>query len=330
MVFPPHSTHSLQPLDVVMFAPLSTSYSSQLLQYLHTSQGLVPVAKADSFLLFWAAYTDSFTRKNIFKAFEASGVEPCDAEVVLKRFKTTTPQDFEDTETAQLGDGGTWNELRNLLRVAVTDTSKVEAKTLGTAVHSLQVHNELYCNEIEGLRGALTAKQRHKGKSKPLDLQQCEEFCSKAVFYSPLTVHKSFVRKDIKQRKAKEEKLQKKHQKELKAAHNLYQKQIARAKREQRQCAAEECKKEKEAKAAERVAAKAKKQEERKAATLQKSWDRANTTKRKASRSQNLNATKRCQGAAAASGEVTDSPPPSLPAKTTTRGHTMKLPDKFK
>jgi hypothetical protein len=265
-----------------MFAPLSILYSYQLPQYLHASQGLVPVAKADFFLLFWAAYTDSFTRKNILKAFEATGVEPRNAEVVLKRFKTATPQGFEDTETAQLGDGSTWNELRNLLRAAVTDTSKVEAKALGTAMHSLQVHNELYCNEIDGLRGALATRQRHKGKRKPLDLQQRKEFRSKAVFYSPSTVRESFhsfVREDVKQREAEEEKLQKKHQKELKAAHNLYQKQIASAKREQRQHAAEERKREKEAKAAERVAAKAKKQQECEAATLQKSHNRANTTK---------------------------------------------------
>jgi hypothetical protein len=305
-------------------------YSSQLPQYLHASRGLVPVAKADFFLLFWAAHTDSFMHKNILKAFKATGVEPRDAEVVLKRFKTTTPQDFEDTETAQLGDGSTWNELRDLLRVAVADTSKVEAKALGTAIHSLQVHNKLYCVEIDGLRGALTTRQRHKGKSKSLDLQQRKEFRSKAVFYSPSTVRESFVRKDIEQREAEEEKLQKKHQKELKAAHNLYQKQIASAKREQRQRAAEERKKEKEAKAAERVAAKVKKQQEREAATLQKPHDRANTTKQKASRSQNSNATKHRRGAAAASGEVAEPPLPSPPTKTTTCGRTIKLPDKFK
>jgi transketolase len=118
---------------------------------------------------------------------------------------------------------------------------------LGTTIHFLQVHNKFYCNKIDGLCGALTTRQRHKGKGKPLDLQQCKEFCRKAVFYSPSTVCKSFVRKDIEQHEAKEEKLQKKYQKELKAVHNLYQ------------SAAEERKKEKEAKA--------KKQQERKAAT---------------------------------------------------------------
>lgn len=28
MVFPPHSTHTLQPLDVVMFKPLSQAYTA--------------------------------------------------------------------------------------------------------------------------------------------------------------------------------------------------------------------------------------------------------------------------------------------------------------
>jgi hypothetical protein len=30
MIYPPHSTHTLQPLDVVMFGRLSSAYSSQL------------------------------------------------------------------------------------------------------------------------------------------------------------------------------------------------------------------------------------------------------------------------------------------------------------
>jgi hypothetical protein len=55
VIFPPHSTHSLQPLDVVMFKPLSTAYSNELLLYLHQSQGLLTVKKGDFFLLFWAA-----------------------------------------------------------------------------------------------------------------------------------------------------------------------------------------------------------------------------------------------------------------------------------
>ena len=47
-IFPPHSTHTLQPLDVVLFGPLSTAYSTELSSYLHKSQGLIPIQKEEA------------------------------------------------------------------------------------------------------------------------------------------------------------------------------------------------------------------------------------------------------------------------------------------
>jgi hypothetical protein len=161
MVFPPHSTHSLQPLDVVMFAPLSNAYSSELAEYLHRTQGLILVTKSDFFLLFWPAYTSSFTSTNISRAFEATGVEPRNADVVLDRFKTTPPQLDEDTEIEAHGDGDSWNALRELFDAAVKDKAKVEAKRLSQSLHSLQVQNELLHHENEGLRDALTTKRKN-------------------------------------------------------------------------------------------------------------------------------------------------------------------------
>jgi hypothetical protein len=54
-IFPPHATHTVQPLDVGMFKPLSTAYSTELSSYLHISQGLSPVKKGDFFRFFWSA-----------------------------------------------------------------------------------------------------------------------------------------------------------------------------------------------------------------------------------------------------------------------------------
>lgn len=51
-VYPPHATHTLQPLDVVMFKPLANAYSTQLTQYLQDSQGILNITKGDFFLLF--------------------------------------------------------------------------------------------------------------------------------------------------------------------------------------------------------------------------------------------------------------------------------------
>jgi hypothetical protein len=72
-MLPPHSTHTLQPFDVVMFKPLSTAYSTELTNHLHQSQGLVPIKKGDFFLLFWKAWRTLFTNKDLVrKSFEAT------------------------------------------------------------------------------------------------------------------------------------------------------------------------------------------------------------------------------------------------------------------
>ena len=39
VVFPPHSTHRLQPLDVSVFSPLAKAYSDGLDEYIHSSRG---------------------------------------------------------------------------------------------------------------------------------------------------------------------------------------------------------------------------------------------------------------------------------------------------
>jgi hypothetical protein len=51
-IFPPHANHTVQPLEVGMFKPLSTAYSTELSSYLHTSQGLSPVKNGDFFRFF--------------------------------------------------------------------------------------------------------------------------------------------------------------------------------------------------------------------------------------------------------------------------------------
>lgn len=42
-IFPPHSTHTLQPLDVVCFKPLSSEYKNELTERIHQSQGWLPI-----------------------------------------------------------------------------------------------------------------------------------------------------------------------------------------------------------------------------------------------------------------------------------------------
>ncbi|KAF1945522.1 hypothetical protein EJ02DRAFT_338467, partial [Clathrospora elynae] len=48
------------PLDVVMFKPLSTAYSTKLSTYLYKSQRIILVKKGDFFPLFQKAWITSF------------------------------------------------------------------------------------------------------------------------------------------------------------------------------------------------------------------------------------------------------------------------------
>lgn len=54
-VLPPHSTQTLQPLDVVLFKPLSTAYSKALTTHIHEAQNNTLITKANFFRLFWKA-----------------------------------------------------------------------------------------------------------------------------------------------------------------------------------------------------------------------------------------------------------------------------------
>ncbi|KAL5400226.1 hypothetical protein PMIN03_013118 [Paraphaeosphaeria minitans] len=77
-ILPPHSTHTLQPLDVAMFKPLSTAYSAELSKHLQMGQGLASITKGDFFPLFWNAWKASFKESTILSSFKVSGISPPD------------------------------------------------------------------------------------------------------------------------------------------------------------------------------------------------------------------------------------------------------------
>jgi hypothetical protein len=67
MAYPPHSTHMLQPLDVVMFKPLSSAYSGQVAAFMERCQGLTSLSKRDFYPIFVTAWKASFKEETILK-----------------------------------------------------------------------------------------------------------------------------------------------------------------------------------------------------------------------------------------------------------------------
>jgi hypothetical protein len=327
-IFPPHSTHSLQPLDVVLFSPLSTNYTKELYRSTQRSQGITRITKRAFFSNFWAACSSTMKPETIIKSFQATGVWPMDAEVVLKRFKTTTSEQDEASKIREHGDGDSWIKLRIFFNAAVADKANVQAKRLSQSIHSLQVNNALLHDENSGLQQALNAKKEHKTKRTTLPLQTDNGYYGGAVFWSPRKLREAREREATKRDEAEQLQLQKTHDRDLKAAATLYRKQQAEAAKLARQHAAEERREAKKARAAELASDRALKKLQRDAETAQKSHDTPSRPKQKASHKAGQNPTKRRRGVAARSRDDAAPAPPSPPRKTT-RTRSIRPPKKY-
>jgi hypothetical protein len=317
-VFPPHATQALQPLDVVMFKPLSTAYTTNLSTYLHYSQGLVPIKKGDSFPLFWDSWITSFRKDLVLKAFSATGIWPMDPEVILKRFTPEVPKDPGEGATPSCS---TWQRMERLIRSAVKDSTAQESKDLALALHRLQVKCELLSIENEGLRDAFTIKRKAKHKHKPFDLQLRQEYHGGAVFWSPRKIREARAREVVRRREEHKLQLQKADSKRLKEAAKLYKAKI----KEEQRVARERAKKEREKERAEKKAKRKRLEQQRNTA---KALQLSQRSERKASQAplSNNKRQKRSGSSAAAAAPV--EAPSAIPPPKTLRGRSMRLPSK--
>jgi hypothetical protein len=85
LCMPPHSSHILQPLDVVCFSPLKRQYSQRVRDL--ARRRVFQINKEGFLPAFKNAFFDVFTEENCRKAFEASGLVPINAQVVLDRLE---------------------------------------------------------------------------------------------------------------------------------------------------------------------------------------------------------------------------------------------------
>jgi hypothetical protein len=259
LILPPRSTHTLQPLDVVMFKSLSSGYSSELSDLTQRSQGFARIRKGDFFLIFWKAWKESFTKTRVWKSFSSTGIWPKNSEAILKRFHHTNTSEDEAVNNLSAPLDTDWRRTRKLIDESAKDGAEKVAKTLTQALHRLQVNNELISQENEGLREALQTKKKNKKKGIPLDLQQRQEYHGGAVIWSPRKGREAEVRRTIMERQAEQEKLNKAKRKQEKEDAKI-QKQLELEQRRDERERLKESEREKAKKAAERERQKADKE----------------------------------------------------------------------
>jgi hypothetical protein len=73
-MFPPHSTHRLQPLDVGIFSPLAMAYSNKLGQLIQSSNGFATLTKRNFWKLFKSAWIQTLSYHDIRSAFIGTGI----------------------------------------------------------------------------------------------------------------------------------------------------------------------------------------------------------------------------------------------------------------
>jgi hypothetical protein len=120
-VYPPHSTHTLQPLDVVMFKPFSSGYSNHVAAFMERYQELTSMSKRDFYPMFMAAWEASFKKDTILKAFEATGLSPFEPEVILKRFNQLAQSGHSSNSDSSALNASDWRKIRRLVNHAVAD-----------------------------------------------------------------------------------------------------------------------------------------------------------------------------------------------------------------
>lgn len=123
LILPPHSTHRLQPLDVGLFSPLATAYTTIFDRQWQAHEGRLYVNKARFFGILMQAWHRAVTSDNIQGSFAKAGIYPHDRSLVINKvFRPTAqprtpspvPTDIAMPPSSPLNEGGSQELVRKV------------------------------------------------------------------------------------------------------------------------------------------------------------------------------------------------------------------------
>ena len=188
-VYPPHSTHTLQPLNVGVFRPLAKAYNNKLMDFLDRCQGLCSITKRDFFRMFYKAWDTSLQEKTILKSFKTTGLSPFNPEAILSKFTRPASQNglrpSSSTSSGSVISISDWRKLNAMVKEIVSDVFVSQSKKLTQAIYSAAVQSTLLQNENNRLREALINERRRRQRGKPLLFEKPAGYSGGAQFWSP-------------------------------------------------------------------------------------------------------------------------------------------------
>ena len=326
-VYPPHATHTLQPLDVSMFKPLSTAYSNEISAFMARSQGLVSMSKRDFYPLFYRAWQASFKAETIQKAFMVTGLSPFNPEVILQKFNTkqSISNHNSDSESSALS-ASDWRKIRALIDRAVNQKDSKKIEKLHRALHTITAQNSVLKHEAAGLREALINERTRRRRGKALPLIGADEYHGGAVVWSPTKVQEARDRQRLHELEEEQQQREKTEAKELRKA----QQQARAAAAETRQLARAEAKLLKERQKVDRAIDQAARKAARKVAQrLQNARKLAKRGNRKRLKASIKATTSKNTVVEPHSGQEPQGGTPGPPPAQSRHGRNIKLPSKY-
>jgi hypothetical protein len=289
-VFPPHSTHRLQPLDVSLFGPLATYYSQELDAHSRLSQGLAGVTKRDFFKNFYSAFDNAFTEANVRSGWRKTGIEPFDPHQVLdvvdkkgrNQPETSRVESVPSRHSSScLDTPSAQRTIRRIVDKAVAErdaeTEKIIRK-LGGACVTLSAKLRLAEDREKGYVEALNDEKKKRKRGQPFTEELRGDEGVGALFFSPSKIQRARELQDAKEAAKEREALEKASRAEARAVAKAQKELQAQRKREERAARVE-------ARKAEHALKRAQKEQIREAKKVQKQLQIDSTAAQKRQRS---------------------------------------------
>ena len=327
-VFPPHATHRLQPLDIGIFRPFAMKYSQHLDQWVNDRLGLCRFSKREFFSVFWPAFLQSFTEKNILSAWEKSGIWPRDPARVVNVVEYTTnsrPSTSQSaTSTVSIH---AYIRVRKRVRFALHGISDEMACMVADMFDKYQAALSIAEHERDCYKRAAVTEKSRRARSKPAaDTAFIEKHGVRNVWDQEwmqlrqnhmAEIAAKATADELAKQEAKAQKQRDKEQKEVETAQRKAQKQaLAQDTALQRRIAAAAAADAKAAEKAEKAA--------QKAADQQIAQEQKATQKKRNTKKQPPKASNKPQEVVVV--DDTDNNGPPAPPRISSRGRTIRPP----
>lgn len=192
-VYPPHSTHRLQPLDVGCFAPLATYYSQLLERQTRLSEGQTRMTKRDFFRCFYPAWQKAFTAETVNSSWCKTGLFPFNPGLVLDKLrprsqKEPTPRGSSSSSSACWDSPSGMRKLRAIINKTVDQKTKKMMKRLSNDLQTSKAEATLERLGRQKATEALRHEQKKRKRGRKLMEQFRAEEGSGAILFSPKKV----------------------------------------------------------------------------------------------------------------------------------------------